>query len=321
LEFIIIGFGIFITMVLVIELCSYAYRHSQIAQKKGVRKRLKKIESVSSRPPIDIFHRRVLSDITALDWLLQRTPGIRQLDRLIEQSDAKFPVGYYLLISLFLAVIGWLGGILISKHPALPFILAAVGGLTPCVVLSGKKEKRAAMFQHQLPEALDLVSRALKAGHAFASGMQLAAKEFSNPLGKEFQKVVDEVNFGVSMQEALGRLGQRIDSAELQFFVVSVILQRETGGNLSEILNNLANLLRERFKLQGKIRVLSAEGRLSAIILVLLPFLLMAFFHLRNPEYLAMLWTEPAGRIMATSGAILMVIGIMVIKRMVNIRV
>jgi tight adherence protein B len=321
MEFIVIGFGIFITMVLIIELCSYAYRHSQIAQKKEVRKRFKKIETVSSQTSIDIFHRRVFSDITALDWLLKRTPGVRQLDRLVEQSDAKYPVGYYLLVSLFLAVIGLLGGILINKHPALPFILATVAGLAPCVLLIGKKESRTEKFQHQLPEALDLVSRALKAGHAFASGMQLAAKEFSDPLGKEFQQVVDEVNFGVGTQEALGRLGQRIDSAELRFFVVSVILQRETGGNLSEILNNLANLLRERFKLHGKIRVLSAEGRLSANILVVLPFLLMAFFQIRNPDYIGMLWTEPAGRIMAASGAILMVLGILVIKRMVTIRV
>jgi len=321
MEMLIVGLGIFFTMVLVIELCFYAVRHSQPAQRRNVRKRLRTIDAVSWNPGEDIYRHRALSDIGALDWLLRKIPGLSGLDRLLEQSDAKYPLGFYLLLSLLLAAFGGMTGVMLNKNPGLPYLLAAIMGFGPYAFLNHKKRARSKQFQSQLPESLDLISRALKAGHAFTSGMQLAAKEFKAPLGKEFQQVVDEVNFGVSMPEALKHLAQRIDSAELRFFVVSVILQRETGGNLAEIITSLASLMRERFKLHGKIRVLSAEGRISALILVVLPFVVMGFLQIRNPDYIGMLFTEPAGRIMSLWGLILMIAGMLVIKKLVTIKV
>ena len=175
-------------------------------------------------------------------------------------------------------------------------------------------------FQRQLPEALELMARSLRAGHAFTSGMKTAADEFDDPLGTEFHATMDEINFGISVTAALKSLASRVDCPDVNYFVVSVILQYETGGNLADIIESIAYLIRERFKFQGKIRALSAEARWSAYILIALPFLLMIVFHLISPEYLTPLFSEPIGRIVAGIAAFMMGIGIFVMKRMINIR-
>jgi tight adherence protein B len=321
MDLMVIGSGIFITLIIVIELCLYALRHTHSVQKRKVKRRLQKIRTADDLQTGSIYRRRVLSQIPMLDRLLRLIPGLVQIDRLVVQADAKYPVGFYFLMALFLMISGWVAGTLLNRHPLLPYGLALMLGTLPYMVLVHKKQVRVQKFQNQLPEALDLIGRALKAGHAFTSGMKLAADEFKEPLGPEFQQVVDEINFGVGVPEALHHLARRVDSAELKFFVVSVILQRETGGNLAEIMAGLANLMRERFKLQGKIRVLSAEGRWSAGVLVVLPFFVLAYLQLMNPEYMSLLFNEPAGRIMAMWGVILMILGVFVIKKIVTIRV
>ena len=153
-----------------------------------------------------------------------------------------------------------------------------------------------AVFERQLPDGLGLIARALRAGHAFTSGMKLAADEFGDPLGPELQDTLDEINFGVSVPEALKNLARRVDCPDLSFFVVSVILQRETGGNLSEIIENLAALMRERFRFRGKVRTLSAEGKLSAVVLLLIPFVLFGFLYLTNRPYVESLMFDPIGK-------------------------
>jgi len=176
-------------------------------------------------------------------------------------------------------------------------------------------------FQRQLPDALELIARALRAGHAFSSGMKLAADEFDDPLGPEFAETLDEVNFGISVSDALKNLSGRVDCSDLKYFVVSVILQRETGGNLAEIIDSIAHLIRERFKLQGRIRVLAAEGKFSATILLILPFLVAVALRFINPAYITTLVTDPIGKVLASIGAFLMIIGILVMRRMIDIKV
>jgi tight adherence protein B len=166
----------------------------------------------------------------------------------------------------------------------------------------------------------ELISRALKAGHAFTSGMKLAADQFGDPLGPEFEETLDEINFGVSVPDALRNLARRIDCQEIKYFVVAVILQRETGGNLAEIIESLAYLIREKFKLSGKVRALTAEGRLSAVILVLLPFCIVAYLRIVNGAYLELLFNHPMGRMMLTGSGVMMVAGIFVIRRMIQIK-
>jgi tight adherence protein B len=193
--------------------------------------------------------------------------------------------------------------------------------MLPSLYVRMKKKKRMQKFERQLPDALDLISRALKAGHAFTSGMKLAADEFEDPLGTEFQETLDEINFGVSVPDALRHLANRVDCQDLGYFVVSVILQRETGGNLAEVIEGIAYIIRERFKLRGKVRVLSAEGRLSAVILSAIPFFIIIAVRFVNPQYHDPLFSEPMGKIMAGLAALMMFLGIWSMKRMVNIRV
>lgn len=176
-------------------------------------------------------------------------------------------------------------------------------------------------FQIQLPEALDLIARSLKAGHAFSSGLKIAADEFDDPLGVEFTKTLSETNFGISVTEALKNLSVRVDCADLKYFVVSVIIQQETGGNLAEILENASYLIRERFKLQGTIRALSAEGRLSAVILIVLPVALAFVLYLLNPSYIGLLITEPLGKKMVAFALLLMMLGTLAIGKMIKIKV
>jgi tight adherence protein B len=168
---------------------------------------------------------------------------------------------------------------------------------------------------------MDLIARALKAGHALSGGLQLVGEEFGDPIGTEFERTVNEINFGVAVPEALKALARRVDCNDLKFFVMSVIIQRETGGNLAEILENIARLIRERFKLHGRIRVLSAEGKLSAIILVAIPFFLGFVLSIINPEYINTLFEDPIGIVLVIFACVMMAFGILMMKKMVAIRV
>ncbi|MCK4605299.1 MAG: type II secretion system F family protein, partial [Deltaproteobacteria bacterium] len=158
-------------------------------------------------------------------------------------------------------------------------------------------------------------------GLAFPSAMKLAADEFDDPLGPEFHETLNEINFGVSVGDALKNLADRIDCPDLKYFVISVILQRETGGNLAEIIESIAYIIRERFKLKGKIRILSAEGKLSAIILVAIPFLVIIALRFLNPDYINVLFFDPTGKIIAGIAAFMMAIGIIVMIKTVKIKV
>jgi tight adherence protein B len=200
--------------------------------------------------------------------------------------------------------------------------MAAISlGAFPLLNVRLKKKKRMDKFERQLPEALDLIARALRAGHAFTSGMKLASDEFEDPLGPEFSEALDEINFGVSVSDALRNLASRIDCPDLKYFVVSVIVQRETGGNLAEIIESIGHLIRERFKLQGKIRVLSAESRLGAVVLVAIPFVAVAVLRFMNPEYINILFSDRAGRIMVGIALFMMALGILFMKKLIRIRV
>jgi tight adherence protein B len=177
------------------------------------------------------------------------------------------------------------------------------------------------MFQRQLPEALDLMARALKAGHTFGGGMRMVANEFDAPIGPEFGKTLDEINYGMNVDRALSNLQVRVDCLDLKFFVVSVNIQRETGGNLAEIIAKIASLVRERFALYGKVKILSAEGRISAYILVALPFVLGGILYVVNPDYIGLLWTRELGQNMIWGAVISMVFGSFVISRIIKIKV
>lgn len=318
----VIGAIIFFMAVIVIELLIYAVKNMRSVQRAQVRKRLRKhTYEKDDAGQIDIVKKRVLSEIPFFNNLLWKIPGIKGLDSLTIKANSSYPAGFYVLTALFLGAIGFMGINYFLANRILSLLLAAFLACLPFLQLHLLKLKRIEKFRSQFPEALDLIARALKAGHSFNSGMKLAADEFDDPLGPEFDETLGEINFGVSVVNALKNLTARIGCPELKYFVVAVILQRETGGNLAELIESLADLIREKFKFQGKVRTLSAEGKLSAIVLVVIPFLIAGYLYLSNPKYLGILFSEPVGRIMVGAAAIMMVIGILVMKKMVTIKV
>jgi len=322
MKILIVGIVIFIVAAVVIELCLYGYRSVRYPDRRKIQKRLWASSYGEYGPRVpDIVKKRVLSKVPTLTKILLHVTGIEHLERLIRQADAKYPLGFFMLLTVVLALSGFSCGLLISRNQLISVSLAVLSAGIPLLYILMQKKKRMQKFTRQLPDALEFIARSLRAGHAFTSGMKMAAAEFDDPLGSEFDATLDEINFGVSVHDALKSLAHRIDCPDLKFFVVSVILQRETGGNLGEIIESIAYLIRERFKLQGKIKVLSAEGRLSAIVLIALPFVAVIAMRFMNPEYINTLFSEPAGRIAAGIAVCMVFIGILVIRRMIKINV
>jgi len=312
----------FIVSVCVIEMFLYAYRSLHALNSKKIRKKLENFSSPRSRIKItDILRRRVLSNVPALHKILLRIPMVQRLDRLIQQANIQYPLGVFVLLSIILALLGFYVCSLIIDIYIVSAVCAVLLAATPFFYLKLRKKRRLQKFERQLPEGLEFISRALRAGHAFTSGMKLAADNFDDPLGTEFGKVLDEINFGISVTDALKNLVDRVDLPDLKYFAVSVILQRETGGNLAEIMDSIARIIRERFKFNDKVRVLSAEGKLSAIILICLPFAVAIALQFLNPKYITTLTTESAGKVMIGISALMMLLGIFVMKRIINIKV
>lgn len=319
---IVIGIGIFITIVLLIEASYVVFKAVRDSESRRIKKRLRTLSAGgSSIEDIDIVRKRILSEVPWLNRLLLRITRIQKIDRLLEQANSRMPLGFFLLLSLCLASAGYVAGLLLKMNYLFPIILSGLLGIIPFLYLLSKKQQRMKRFQEQLPDTLDLIARSLKAGHAFSGGLKMVAEEFGDPIGTEFDKTLDEINFGVGIDEAMKNLANRVDCPDLQFFVVSVIIQRETGGNLAEILEKIAQLIRERFKLYGRVRALAAEGKLSAIILVALPPFMAFYMLMVNPKYIGLLVTDPIGITMTIFALLMMTAGVLVMKRMVSIKV
>jgi tight adherence protein B len=317
-----LGAVIFILCLLVIELTAYGIRIIQHPDRAEVRKRLKRglAEEFDFESP-DIVKKIVFSDLPFINRVLSAVPGVDRLELLMRQANVNYTMSFFILLSLALGLTCYLFTIVLMKDPILALLVGLAATSLPLVHLRVKKKRRIAKFEKQLPEGLGLIARALRAGHAFTSGMKLASEEFGDPLGPEFDEALDEINFGVSVTEALKNLAHRVDCPDLTFFVVSVILQRETGGNLAEIIESLAQLIRERFKFRGKVRVLSAEGRLSAVVLIVIPFLLFLTIFFLNRSFLEPLISDPLGRVIMLIAIFLMAVGVLVIRRIIKVEV
>ena len=317
-----LGAAIFILSLLVLEFSLYAIRIFRHPDQAEIRKRLRRsVTEESGNQGADIYKKRVLSDMPFLNRILYSLPVIERLQLTMNQANLKYTLGFFILLSMALGLMAYMVCSILTGNAPLSFLALIVSAGLPVFYVRSKKKQRMAKFEKQFPEALSLIARALRAGHAFASGMKLASEEFCDPLGPEFEETLDEINFGLSVADALKNLARRVDCPDLRFFVVSVNLQRETGGNLAEIIEGLAHLIRERFKFRGKVRVLSAEGRLSATILLVLPFVLFAGIFITNPKYISTLIYDPVGRYLMGVSGFMMIIGTFLIKRIIKVEV
>jgi tight adherence protein B len=269
-----------------------------------------------------LLRQRMLSDLPSVERMLGRFPRIHLLDRFILQSGLEWTVSKLLLSCLGLFVFCWYS--IQSRFALAPFLPPAFGliaGSLPLLFVAWKRAKRLATIQRQLPDALDLMTRALRAGHAFSSALKMTAEEMVEPAATEFRTVHEEVNFGVSLQLALSHLSDRVPINDLRYFVVAVLVQRESGGNLTEILGNLSKLIRERLKLYARIRVLCSEGRMSAWVLGVMPFAMAALLNAINPDFMSVMWKDPIGITMTQWLLAMMAFGVLVLVKISKIRV
>ena len=314
-------FLIFLSVLCLLEGAFLWLANHDRGRRRRLEKRLRFLQGLEGRPTQEsLLKSQDLSRLSGLNEWLKKFKGLDSLRDLMAQAHVEWPLGMLLLISLILGALGLsLGYFRLGVPGALAGL--ALGMALPVYVLRLKKKARLKKFEKQLPEALDLLARGLKAGHAFSSGLQLVAQEMPNPLGLEFYKAFKEYNYGLDVNSALKNMCQRVDLKDLKFFTTAVMIQRETGGNLTEILEKISALIRERFKLRNQIKALTAEGRLSGMILLLLPPLLaLAMFRI-NPDYILVLKNHPLGRTIAMAAVGFQLMGMLVIRKIVNLKV
>lgn len=243
------------------------------------------------------------------------------LKNLFTQADVSFSVSQFLMACGIAAGVGFFGPTLLGLPTKFAPFVSATFLLMPFFWLTMKRKWRLKAFAAQLPEALELIARALRAGHSLAAGMNLVGAEMSPPISKEFRRTFEEQNLGMPMEEALENLTHRVPNLDLKFFATAVILQRQTGGDLAEILDKIGRLIRERFKIMGQVQALTGEGRLSGIVLLALPPMLFVAVYRMNPDYLSLLFTDPMGKKMLIGGILMQLLGAVVIQKIINIRV
>jgi tight adherence protein B len=309
-------------MVLIFVVVIIAMRPSQ--SEKALQQRLRTIEIASTGAvddATDILRQETLSDIPWLNDLMQQVPIFRRLQHLLTQAESTWTVGTLVSSSLVLAVlVTWL-----ASYRAPTFILSLIVGLAfgaiPYVYLFFKRWKRLRRFEELLPDTIDLMARALRAGHTITSSIEMVSSEGSEPVASEFRRIFEEQNFGLPLREAMLNLADRVPLPDVQFLVTAILVQKETGGNLAEVLDKAAAVIRERFRLRGQLRVYTAQGRLTGWILAGLPFIMFLLLNLVNPNYERILLTDPVGQKLIYIGIGLMVLGGWVIRRVIDIKV
>jgi tight adherence protein B len=315
---------VFIAIVLFIEAIFLLIRRIWSPEARRIKRQLQELSTEAyDRKDVNLVKSQTMSDVPWFNRFLlnAKLPVIRQLDSAVKQANLSQPLGLYLLAASVLFVVGFA----LASFATWWFIVRLASGFIlgalPILYIYIMKRKRLAKFEEQLPDALDMLGRSLRAGHAFTGGLQMVGEEFDDPVGPEFIKTLNEINYGIGSEMALRNLLNRIDSNDLKLFVLSVAIQRESGGNLAEIMDNISRLIRERFLLKGQIKSLSAEARLSAYILIAMPFFIGLIIYLVNPAYVKVLFDDPIGHMMLIAAGIMMLVGIIVMKRMVKVKV
>jgi len=259
--------------------------------------------------------------LPGIDRLLSKSGAGAGLAGLIAQSGVKTTPSAIIMISLVMAIgLGFTMRLFVANPFAAP-LAAVVALVAPFLWLSHRRTKRMKRFEEQFPEALDMLSRAIRAGHAFQTAMGMVADELPDPVGPEFKKTFDQQNYGLPLKDALNELSERLKMLDVRFFVTAVMIQRDTGGNLAEILDNLAHVVRERFKILRQVRVHTAHGRFTGYVLLALPAALAVALQFINPEHMALLFNERMGQMMLIGAIVMQTIGYLWIRKVIKIEV
>jgi tight adherence protein B len=261
-----------------------------------------------------------VTSVPLLDRLMAQHAGFtRAIEQLLLEAGSSLSVGALVALSAAAGLVGGIIGLAALRSASAAALFAAMGAVAPLLFIQRRRRKRLQTFEEQFPEAIDLVARALRAGHAFTTGLSIAAEEMPAPVGAEFKRVYDQQSFGMSMPEALRAMAHRVPVLDARFFVTAVLTQRESGGNLAEVLDNLSSVMRDRFKVKRQIRVVSAHGRISGWVLSLVPPALAVFLYTVQPEFMGILVEDPIGVRLVMVAVVLQLLGTYVISRLVRI--
>jgi tight adherence protein B len=288
--------------------------------RQAVTRRLRKERDPSSQR-IDLIRQvKRLSSIPVLEATLAKT-GLAsgRLQQLLDSADVTVTIGRFLLGSVLVGSVMYLAAALVFGRLGLALVFGLLAIALPYMYLRRQRTTRLRKFEEQFPDAIDLIARAMRAGHGLTTGLGMVAEELGAPAGREFRLLYDWQNYGMSLPEALHRFADRVPLLDARFFVTSVLTQREAGGNLSEVLDNLSKMIRERFRVKRQIRVISAHGRMTGTVLGSIPPLLALYFFIVRPDYLGDLIADPLGLRLLIGAATLQVLGVLIIRRLVDI--
>lgn len=321
------GLMIFLAMIFVaVALLSQGLIVPVFSESRQMRKRLQsrldEVEAESGEESFSsLLRQKYLRDLSPIERQLEDLPAMQYLARVIAQGGHKFLAYRVALLAIILSLGGLIFAWIMTRSLPIACMGLAMGGALPFLKIFRDRTNRIQRFEEQLPDAIDMVKRALRAGHPFSGAIKLVADEMDDPVAGEFGTTFADINYGNDTRRAMLGLLQRVPSVTVMALVTSVLVQRETGGNLAEILEQISAVIRGRFKLQRKVKTLSAEGRMSAWILALVPLVLFAVIWVTTPDYLPMLLEEEAGQKMVIYGTISAIVGIFWIKKIIRIEV
>jgi len=299
---------------------------SLLDQRKSQARVLRDRLSATQKPgeaPVDIALLRdeMLSRIPAFDTLLRRSERVSLLQKMLSQGEVNVRAGNFLIFCVAAAAVFAIIAVLAAGNMLFGWAGLVLGFFIPYAYASHRRAKRFQRFEEKFPEAIDTLARAVRAGHAFTTALELIANEVSEPVAGEFRQLFEEQKFGLPVRDALINLADRIPLVDVKFFVTAVMLQRETGGNLAEILDNLSYVIRERFKILRQVRVHTAQGRLTMVLLMALPPTIVLVMLILNPGFIQPLFSDPLGHALIVAGITLQTLGYFVIRRIIRIQV
>ncbi len=287
--------------------------------------RLASAQDTAERKPLEdiaLLRDEMLSEIPALDNLLRRSERVSALQKLLEQADIKTRAGNFLMLCVGCGIgLAFMVYVVANKNVIFAWVGLLLGLFVPYSFASYRRSKRFDEFEELFPQAIDTLARAVRAGHAFTTALEMISDEIAEPVATEFRKLFEEQKFGLPVREALANLVDRVPLVDVKFFVTAVMLQRETGGNLAEILDNLSYVIRERFKIMRQVRVYTAQGRLTMLLLMGMPPIIVAGMMFMNPSFMKPLFTDPIGHFMLVVGIALQTVGYFVIRKIIRIQV
>ena len=318
---IIFGIMVFVAVVLLASAMIVPTAGTAAQASRKMRKRIGKHLELQDPGVASMLRNQYLGELSPIERSIERLPFLQSLSRAVEQSGVRTSAAKIILNGVLLGLIGFVVATLLLSSALIGIMVAFVLFWIPIVSLLRKRAVRMNRFEEQLPEALDIMARALKAGHPFTETLNLVAEEMQEPIAGEFGRIFSDLNFGMPLKAAFQSVLMRVPSMSLHTVVTAVLIQSETGGALAEILDNVAGIIRGRFKLQRKLKTLSAEGRMSAWILALIPFALAIALELASPGYLEVLIKDPLGKKLILSAFFMMIVGVFWIRSVIRIEV